>query len=382
MLFLANNTDHAVRADARPFSGSVESFVAASMKFGHKASRALKHDHSIDCIYQIFRDALVVEVTIVNISENLAVANDQFFYIYSNGRLRCLGEEFWIEHHPWHSAILSFLASQSPNDRAKYPFYHDLILGGSRNNFTHMIVDHMPAYLLAIREGLSCHYPFYTGKQCELFNDVTAPIRSRCTFAEVPSNPHLVIHISADSELHVKVTKASRLHCYSFVSIHRCFLLLQSYFASFSLTAKGCMAHENVYLRRATNDRVANGRDVARMMADKGYEGFSGISCIPIFERLSYFQNVRSVVVPPGSDNLNALLFMPSANIFQMLSLPKMFAGRGFSRTFLFSGIRYLLPRLARVSFWSSSSFLGLNCGCWSRFEPISSVAKYLDVIL
>ena len=290
---------------------------------------------------------------------------DELYYIEANGAL-FHGEKVWSEYHPFISQLGNLKASKVIKDQ------HWFI--GSKNNFTHQLVDLFPNYLIA-KEILpaaisNCSWIF--GCKNNILGQIKASMGSvSCNIDNLNST---YISDAAPSYsapgLRIYCIQFEQLYLVRHISIFKAYELLQEY-----VTPKARAVDFNNYNQKEqtigmlarVDQRITNQEQICSIVTEQFHgEIIKDIAKNEYHDRVKILSGINQLILPPGSDIINGLCFAPEETTFiQMLGCKKeaLFSTPFYS----LAGLRYLLPFLHRISFWelSRKEAGSLHSGYW-----------------
>lgn len=315
----------------------------------------------------IFVDSIIERISNVKLYyiEATHGRGDELYYFSSNN---CLfhNEIIWSKYHPFLSHLQSISASAEVADPAWFV--------GSRSNYTHQMVDFLPNLIYRANKGVG--HPWESS--INIFGKTNKILES---LSEIPildrelKRPKLFLE-----ELgHPVKCGAYQIRCINFrdmflvrhLSIFKAFSLIQEVFdftQLYSYTDKSSANRSLLYLSRSDN-RVQNQKQIEDYLTS----GF-GATIIKDIHSYSYAQKREvlktydQIVMPPGSDNINALCFSNAeCKLFQMIpsSVDKLLSSPFLS----YAGLRYLLPFLHRLVLIPAEPVISqdeLNSGKWA----------------
>ena len=338
-------------------------------KIGLKAVKALKKDFTVeDCLCK-FNDVIIVEVLINAGKQSYDLSQsklEQIFYIYTTDRLLSLGELFWTDYHWFYGPVFKFLQSL---DNKSLPINDEALFIGGRDNFTHAFLDYGAGLTYAKKYFNIDKIPVYVGVQSKIQCMAFESLGINST--NIYQDRLLSKEIQLDPSLSLKLTRVKSCYAFRHVSI---FSLVN--FAKKSLydaipIAKNCaqLASKKIYLSRMSNDRVINQNQVNKLMDLHGFFNLNNIHEFSIPDRMSMLNECTQIIVPPGSDNVNAILFSPdTCNVIQMLSISP-HQSLYETRLHHYSSLRYILPLFDRIKFWLANEVHSNISGKWSEFK-------------
>ena len=342
-------------------------------KVGPKAVKSLKKDLSIAHCLCKFSDAIIVEVLINAGKQSYDLTQnklEQIFYIYTKDRLLTLGELFWTDYHWFYEPVFSFLRSLEidslpANDQA-------LFIGG-RDNFTHAFLDYAAALSYATSQLNINSMPIYVGDKTQIQEMAFQSLSINTN--NLYDNRFISFNHQLNASLSLKLTRVKDCYAFRHISIFSLVNHTRS-----RLFANKIDPHtipdspQKIYLSRMSTDRVINQNQVVDLVVQAGFSNLNSIHKLSINDRISILRECSYLIVPPGSDNVNAILFAPeSCNVIQMMCMSPN-KSLYDTRLYYYSSLRYMLPMLNRLNFWIANDVRSNLSGKWSKFEVTSSL--------
>jgi hypothetical protein len=348
-------------------------------KLGDFAARCLKKDLSISHCLILLKDVIVIEV-IMNAGSHAFGDNkkkiEQVYYFKRRGEYTCLGEVFWPSYHYFRSDVMRFVDSLRQNE---IPLNDLAVFIGGRDNFTHAFMDYAPSALMI--EGLlpDTSIPLYTGVRSHVQDLAYESMVGQHFFNNREGLKAITVKLS--DTLSVRLSRYNRLFAIRHLSIFTLTKMVRERIHSegYQNLVPEVDKYQRTAIMRDTNDRILNQQDVLSQLVKSGIHPYHGIHMLPIKKRIDLLKNAREIVVPPGSDNVNAILFTrDSCEILQMLCMPK-HINQLQRRLFYYSGVRYLLPVLSRLKFWIASRSRDLLAGEWETIMRTNTISELLN---
>jgi len=336
-------------------------------------ARVFKRDITIDSIVERIANVNLYYV------ESVHGRDDELYYFACNSRL-FHGEKIWSRYHPFISAFKDITPSAEVVDSSWFV--------GSRNNYTHQLIDFLPNLIYRTQNAkyLDPAVPNIFGKT----NSILESVREVSFFNRELDKPSIFLEDLGEpvavGPWRVRCIKFRDLFLVRHLSIFKAFSLVQCAFNLNSSDSDPCCVSMNpsiLYLSRS-DTRVLNQEKIEAYLSLK-YEA----AIIKDMFRLSFASKARElssydrIVLPPGSDNINALCFSrPSSLLVQMI--PVLTSELLDSPFTSHACLRYLLPFLHRIVFLPSipaKKKTDINSGMWdlsaldilgagSRFYP------------
>lgn len=278
---------------------------------------------------------------------------DELYYIEADGVL-FHGEKVWSDYHPF--------ISQFGNLRVSKVIKGQHWFIGSKNNFTHQLVDLFPNYLIA-KEILSaaisnCGWIF--GCKNNILEQTKASMGTVSCNIDNLNSTYISDTDSSYSApgLQIYCIQFEELYLVRHISIFKAYDLLQEHVTpkARELECKHSNQKGEIIGMLARSDERITNQDQICSFISKKFDGnvIKGIAKHEYHERVKIFSGINQLILPPGSDNINGFCFASSKTTFiQMLGCKK---NELLSTPFYsLAGLRYLLPFLHRTSFWEIS---------------------------
>lgn len=320
-------------------------------------ARAFKRDIAIESFLERIRNVNVFYV------ESMNGRGDELYYFACNNRF-FHGEKIWSRYHPFFSILQSITPSAEVVESSWFV--------GSRNNYTHQLIDFLPNLIYRAKQGINLDpsAPNVFGKT----NNILESVCEVPYFNKELNSPRLFLKDLGEpvafGPWQVRCIKFRELFLVRHLSIFKAFSLVQG---ALNLTIPDKDARypkirpSTLYLSRG-DTRVLNQENIEAYLCRR----YEATIIKDIFE-LSFADKARElslhdrIVVPPGSDIINALCFSrPSSILVQMIPvLTKNLLESPFTS---YACLRYLLPFLHRIFFLpslQSDEKTDINSGAW-----------------
>lgn len=338
-------------------------------------SAIFKYDIHVDCVVECLYDCCLYYATT---SEG---RGDELYYFRTKDRL-FHGEKIWSSYHPF----VSQLKALEPSSRVLGPCW----FVGSRNNYTHQLVDFIPSLLH--RANLGSYAP---NAHAIVFGSHNPILDS---LLEVPAinqgllQPKIFLSTLGSPSIvgswKVRCVHFNTLYLVRHMSIFRAFDLLRTAFCSMRNPANGNhyarpkqQTRGILYLSRS-DKRVANQAEIEAHLSSRwDVELFKDLCDASFADKCSKISKYKSIILPPGSDNINAFCFADDHATFCQLTAAPCSAMLQSPFT-SFAGLRYNLPFLDRTAFLESksqSSTNGIHSGVWP-VEGFDQVLQDLSI--
>lgn len=302
--------------------------------------RVFKKDIVLDGVVERIRGADVLYI------ETTDGRGDELYY-FKSGSLFFHGEKVWTDYH----GFFPQLANIHPTAFIDYPCW----FVGSRNNYTHQLVDFIPSLIYRSEldgKGLPSTAVNIYGKP----NRILDSLLEIQVFQQALNRSNLFLeNVGCATQVgnwRIRCVRFSELYLVRHMSVFKSFSILKKAFAPLQPEALEAShdAKSLLYLTRSDR-RVINQDELTHYLSHKKKATILGD-----VHRLSYSQKIRAIsgyrriLLPPGSDNINGLLFSESqARLVQMISTPteRLLDSPFYSHACL----RYMLPFLHRTTF-------------------------------
>lgn len=321
---------------------------------------------------QVFKDDIVNDA-IIEKYENCHIyyltnsegRGDELYY-FKLGDSLFHGDRVWSEFH----GFVRDLEKIKPSHYLKGNSWFI----GSRNNYTHQMVDFFPNLLLlrSIIETKDCEmYNIIFGKPNKILEELIA-YDKRVGIAEDNIKIKWLAEFGKEVELgnwSVKCIAFESLYIARHISAYKSFELLNRFF----LDAKERSANSSHKSLQRTigiitrqDQRVANQEEIiGRLKINMNVETIGKLDSLSFEEKMNKLNGYDTLIIPPGSDNINCLCFSNmSCKLLQLYALD---INKALESPFYsLAGIRYLLPFMHRTNILSASERFGGHSGIWS----------------
>ena len=315
----------------------------------------------------LFVDSIVeklTNVTLYYIKLNSGRGDELVYFRKGNNIFH--GEKVWSSFHPFIELLETINPSVYIEDPAVYV--------GSKNNFTHQLVDSFPSLLLYQKEIQSN----LLGKQRKLvFGSSNKILDQLINFIspehDIQLRSNNIIWLNSTGkpylvgDLSITAIHFNDILIVKHISIFKSFELLSSFFAVSKKESKVQRRHlpdfKIGYLSRP-DLRVVNNIDLKKLINERDGIIIGDIQENDFQARIDYLSSFSTLVLPPGSDNINAFCFSSDrCKFIQLVSVaPTFCASNPF---YSFAGYRYMLPFLDRIHLLPCVSKTGLHEGLW-----------------
>jgi len=290
---------------------------------------------------------------------------DELYYVEANGDL-FHGEKVWSDYH----SFISQFANLRVNKVIKEPHW----LVGSKNNFTHQLVDLFPNYLIAkdiLLSAISNYKWIFGYKNIILEQIINSMGPELCNINNLNTT---YISDTAPSysapDLRIYCIQFEQLYLVRHISIFKAYELLQKHVMpkAKELERQDFNQKEQVIGMLTRDDqRIANQDQICSIISEQfNVKIIKGIAKHEYCERIKMLSDINQLILPPGSDNINGFCFASSkTTLIQMIGCKK--EELLSSPFYSLAGLRYLLPFLHRTSFWEPSRKKAgsLHSGYW-----------------
>ena len=290
---------------------------------------------------------------------------DELYYIEANGVL-FHGEKVWSDYHPF--------ISQFANLRVNKVIEGQHWFIGSKNNFTHQLVDLFPNYLIN-KEILStaisnCSWVF--GCRNNILEQIKDSMDTISCIIDNLNSTYISDTAPSYSApgLRIYCNQFEQLYLVKHISIFKAYELLQKHVTpkAKALECKYSNQKEmTIGMMARSDERITNQDQICSIISEK-FHGkiIKDIAKHEYNDRVKILSGINQLILPPGSDNINGFCFAPKETTFiQMIGCKK---NELLSSPFYsLAGLRYLLPFLHRTSFWELSykEAGSLHSGYW-----------------
>jgi hypothetical protein len=324
----------------------------------------------------LFIDSIVerlVNVDLYYIESSLG-RGEELYYFACNNRL-FHGEKIWSQFHPFLSHLHSISPSAEVHDSAWFV--------GSKNNYTHQLIDFLPNLIFRYfnTDKYHCH------SSINIYGKINSILESAVEFPlirQMLNSPKLYLGEIGQAVMfgswQIRCIRFRELFLVRHLSIHAAFSLLQRAINTKGINNSGTNSSRNesmLYLSRSDN-RVINQDQVEAFLSHRfAATILKNVHNLDFASKKQVFSSFNCIVLPPGSDNINALCFSdPSARLLQMIPVS---VGELLNSPFSsYACLRYLLPFLHRLIFLpaeKSGQHADINSGIWN----ISSIKTLLE---
>lgn len=334
-------------------------------------NRVFKKDIYVDSIVERLNDAIIYFIY------NNEGRGDELYYFECNGKL-FHGEKIWSTYHPFLNELKYIQASERITEPCWFV--------GSRNNYTHQLIDFIPNLIHrydpeSYTPNQKCANIF--GKQ----NQILDSLKEIPLIKEGLSGNNIYLHDHGDAinigKWNIKCIEFSNLYLVKHLSIFKAFDHVRTAMKSLKKTSSELGSTEAnttnsiVYLSRNDN-RVENQEEIeqhlitnwnATIMKDLHKKSYT--------QKRDLLKEFEHVILPPGSDNINAFCFSnKKTRLMQLVaSQTSSLLENPFNS---FAGLRYMLPFLHRNVLINSdmpNRMNGLYSGTWS-LETLDQALK------
>jgi hypothetical protein len=289
---------------------------------------------------------------------------DELYYFSIGGRW-FHGEPEWSKYHQFLSILPSIIPSAVVS--------RSCFFIGTRNNYTHQLVDFFPSIFIADHPCNQQDNPQYVlGSPNNIVSQLFAKYYS-CKLGTYPHDRVLWL-----SDLGEELSCGNwKVRCILFkdiglvrhMSIFEAFRSMREWLhQSRETTTEQGSAHPFArvgYLKR-NDGRVRNQYDIEDFLASEfNADCIEGIHERTFQDKYATLSRYSHLVIPPGSDSINAACFSNDKCQLIQLSgtrIDNMFANPFYS----FASLRYFLPFLDRMSLVEPVVNDGLHSGIWS----------------
>jgi len=320
-----------------------------------------KRDIAVDTIVEKLYD-----VNLYYIESNQA-RGDELYYFLKNNQL-FHGEQVWSKFHPFVPHLHEIPPSAEIADSSWFV--------GSRNNYTHQLVDFLPNLIYRMFST----EPYISSSYINIFGKTNAILRSVASIPLMRSGldlPSMFLSQYGNpveyGPWRIRCIRFRELYLIKHLSIFNSFSLLDKIFAQpnqhcCETDFPAVQTERFLYLSRPDN-RIINQPQIIDFLADQlQCMILEGIHKLSFSEKQRIISGYSHIILPPGSDNINALCFSHSQSVlFQMIpvNIEQMLESPFTS----YACLRYLLPFLHRIVFLpcdTNGQSDDINSGKWS----------------
>jgi len=321
--------------------------------------KTFKKDLLVDLILERLYD-----VDVYYIHSSLG-RGEELYYFSANNKLYH-GDKVWSSYHEFMPHLCGIKYSSYIN----FPCW----FAGSRNNYTHQLVDLFPNLLVRskyINDNSPELMPNVFGEKNPILDTLSDCQPLKKYFAA----PSLYLgSLGTPVNLgswQVRCIRFGCLYLLRHISIFTAFNLIREAFnVPTSKERHSNMTHSShklLYLARNDN-RVQNQEQIINfLLSHQNTAVLYKAHELSLSSKMNVMQGFDQILLPPGSDNINALCFSPeNTHLFQMIPAP---VSHLLNSPFLsYAGLRYLLPFMHRLIFFPATTSSSPPCqygGYW-----------------
>ena len=324
--------------------------------------RTFKKDLALEFIVEKTTDT---DIYFVELNAN----RDDELYYFNRGDIFFHGEKIWSEYH--HPFLWSF-QHIVPSCIIEQPCW----FAGTKNNYTHQLLDFLPNLLL--REELNTS-PDISGR-LNVFGKMNAivdslkeseAINKALTRDKIFLNDHGIVNNIGN--WNVRCIRFRDLAIPKHISIFKAYNLLEHAFSLITnKIVKNLAQPINGMGFLIRNDgRIENSSELeAHLTTCHNTSIINPMTQLSYTEKSTLLKQFDTLLLPPGSDNINAFCFAPKKTKFiQLTPIPNQDILT--SPFYSYAGIRYLLPFMDRIILVPSiaAGSQGLNSGKWCTHD-------------
>tara|TARA_B100000674_G_scaffold477725_1_gene473912 strand:- start:65 stop:1213 length:1149 start_codon:yes stop_codon:yes gene_type:complete len=306
---------------------------------------------------------------------------DELYYFYCNGNY-FHGDKIWSKYHPFAMHLDKIPVSDYIEEKCWFV--------GTRDNYTHQIVDFLPNLLMLNEYREKSMYErevLIFGRNNSIFDacsDIPV-VRS-----EIKERKSIKLSETGKSTAvgawNIRRVRFKSLTILRFISIFKAYKLIDRYIVN-SLDEnqerkknKDDSRQRNLLYLRRTDNRVKNQDSIENLITnDLDGDIASELHKLSFAEKKKLFGLYENILMPPGSENINGLCFArPTSRLYQLINgREKELLRNPF---YSISTLRYLIPFLDRIKLIPSivSEKLSSNYdGEWSTSDIRKSI-RYL----
>lgn len=328
-------------------------------------SRILKKDLVINKIVEELHDAILYYIQIDG------ARRDDLVYVECDNKI-FHGEKEWSQYHGFLAWLGTIHVSETIHESCWYV--------GSKDNYTHQLVDCLPNLLVKDDDS------FTRSKHCtkvycsnnSILRDIEGFARSYYQGGSILKDSIFLDRIGegvSRANTTIRAIRFKHLYLVKHLSICKAFELLKEFFGPCKeevLMSKSRTGLNGYFSR--DDGRVQNNIEVIERIKLRG-----SLDILTEMHRKDFrwkvenLKEYQTLIMPPGSDNINALCFSSSdCTLIQMIAQPLRSSSSPF---YSFATLRYLLPFLGRTLLVEAKQQLGLHQGIWDAEE----IASYLE---
>ena len=319
-----------------------EVFVKRNIPSGLSAVKYLrtyKRDIYYDCIIEEHNN-----INVYYIDTNNGKGDELYYFELANGLYH--GDKIWSRYHPF----IQFF------DKIKTTHYFNKpsLFVGTRNNYTHQLVDFLPNLLISneyktiFKEDKS----IVLGKPNKIIDQLLAMNSLKL------NNEKLIwLNLHGPSEQigrwRIRKFEFRNITIIRHLSVFRCFQLIKKHLLnnhSISNSINNQNPQKKIGIIRRHDDRVQNLEEILVYLS-KVFELIiiENIEALSFEKKSEYFSQFDILLVPPGSDNINAMCFCKKECIILLLSPFVMNDKILEDPYYSIAGLRYDLPFLNKI---------------------------------
>jgi len=330
----------------------------------------LKKDFVLDLSIDQLTDVTVYYVQLEG------VRRDELVY-FKSGDTYYHSESAWSQWHSFKALLPQIKSTAFISSTAWF--------AGTNPNYTHQTVDFFPNLLLKHRyqDDLSVQSasPVF-GSPNPILSDLLrfGSIQSSLP-SDISSNSIYLSDLGSPScfpGLSIRAVTFKTLYLVKHISIYRVFKMLSDFFVSSSPSLQPLASYQNSlpvcgYFVRDDN-RVSNCCQIQQELVRYASADILRNLHLESFEsKIRLISRYSTLVLPPGSDNINAFLFSSSSCRFVQLIAHSLISSHR-SPFHSFALMRYLLPFLSRTTFVEADSRSDLLGGNWPTAQILSAL--------
>lgn len=371
-----------------PLGNCVDFSVASNLRFNY-LKKYVPSDIDFANFAKVFKRDIVIDSIIDRLSnvnvyyiESIHGRGDELYYFSCNGRL-FHGEKIWSEYHPFISCMHKISPSAEILDSSWFV--------GSRNNYTHQLIDFLPNLIYRAY----CSENDLESLRINIFgkpNKILQSVTEYPVLREALNSPKIFLEEYGTpvqcGSWRVRCIKFRELYLIKHLSIFKAFSLIHKAFNEpiHNIDSSTDAPDESIlYLSRSDN-RVLNQDQIVDFLSrDLQSAIIKDIYKLSFAQKKEMLSSYGRIILPPGSDNMNALCFSHSHSLlFQLIPVP---IERILDSPFTsYASLRYLLPFLHRVFFIpcdSKGCSSDINAATWSTetIKRVLSAHNYGDCL-
>ena len=305
---------------------------------------------------------------------------DELYYFAANGFLYH-GEKVWSEYHPFVFELEKIKPSAHISELCAFV--------GSRNNYTHQLLDFFPSHMILQKymdTAFGTQVPSVFGRSNSILEQICIATQSEYFNQCLPlflSDYGTDVNVGCWK---VRCIRFARLLLVRHLSIYKSYsTLYDALMRNISLTSNYHIRqrHTIAFLTRG-DQRIINEQEIVdSLQKNWNCQIISDLSTYSYAQKADLLKAFDVLVLPPGSDNINAFLFAKSSARFVQL-IPASFSEMIENPFYSFASLRYMLPFLERITVVKPTNFtenVPINSGVWNICDLDFAIEAALSTI-